>query len=142
MHEAQNVMANAAQGAVLMTDWEGGVEREAGKLPMSFDGIGQIVDVEGDSTKVLRTDEVQGNGSGLVELGMRVAAPGHPDASRHALATAQARLVTQGPRPSLQYYYAMAPIQMVLRQVGHVLHMADEWMADGSRVYSSAAAYD
>jgi hypothetical protein len=136
-------MANAIQGAALMTDWEGGVEREAGKLPMSFDGIGQIVDVEGDLTKVLRTDEVQANDNGLVELGMaRVGVPGHPDASSHALVTAQGRLAIQDPRLILQYYYATAPIQMASQQVDHVLHMVDEWMTDGSRVYSSAAAYD
>lgn len=109
---------------------------------MSFDGIGQIVDVEGDLTKVLRTDEVQGNGSDLEELEMGVGALGHPDASSHALASVQARLVIQDPRSSLQYYYATAPIQMASQQVGHALHMVDEWMTDGSRVYSSAAAYD
>lgn len=98
--------------------------------------------MKGNSTKVLRTDEVQGNGSGLVELGMGVGAPGHPDASNHALATVQARLAIQDPRPSLQYYYATALIQMASQQVGHALHMVDEWMTDGSRVYSSAAAYD
>lgn len=134
--------ANATQGVVLTTDWEGGVGREVGKLLMNFGGIGQIVDVEGDSTKVLRTDEVQGNGSGLVELGMGVGAPGHPDASSHALAMAQDRLAIQDPKSSLQYYYATAPIQMASQQVGHVLHMVDEWMTDGSHVYSSAAAYD
>jgi hypothetical protein len=136
------VTANATQGAVLMTDWEGEVWREVGKLPMSFDGIGQIVDVEGGSTKILHTDGVRGNGSGLVEHGTGVDAPGHPDASNHALATAQARLAIQDPRSSLQYYYATEPIQMALQQVGHVLHMVGEWMTDGSRVYSSAAVYD
>jgi hypothetical protein len=109
---------------------------------MSFDGIAQIVDAEGGLTKVLHTDGVQGNGSGLVEFGMGVDAPGHPDASNHALATAQARLATQDPRSNLQYYYATGPVQMASRQVGHVLHMVDEWMTDGSRVYSSAVAYD
>lgn len=104
--------ANATQGAVLMMGWEEGVGREAGKLPMSFDEIRQIEDVEGDSTKVLRTCEVQGNGSGLVELGMGVGAPAHPGASNHALAMVQARLAIQDLRPSLQYYYATAPIQM------------------------------
>lgn len=125
-----------------MTDWEGGVGREVGKLPMSFDEIGQIVNVEGGSTTVLHTDGVQGNGSGLVELGMGVDAPGHPDASNHALATAQAHLAIQDPRSSLQYYYATEPIQMASQQVGHALHMVGEWMTDGSRVYSSAVVYD
>lgn len=134
--------ASATQGAVLMTDWEGGVGREVGKLPKSFDGIGQIVNVEGGSTTVLHTDGAQGNGSGLVELGMGVDAPVHPDASNHALAMAQAHLAIQDPRLSLQYYYAMVPIQMASQQVGHALHMVGEWMMDGSRVYSSAVAYD
>lgn len=98
--------------------------------------------VESDSTKVLRTDEVQGNGSGLVELGMGAGARGHPDASSHALVMAQARLAIQDPRPSLQCYYATVPARMALQQVGHVLHKVDEWMTDGSHVYSSAAAYD
>lgn len=134
--------ANATQGATLMTDWEGGVGREVGKLPKSFDEIGQIVNVEGGLTTVLHTDGVQGNGSGLVGLGMGVDAPGLPDASNHALAMAQAHLAIQDPRSSLQYYYAMEPIQMASQQVGHALHMVGEWMTDGSRVYSSAVACD
>lgn len=100
------------------------------------------MDVEGGSTKVLHIDEVQGSDSGLVELGTGVDAPGHPDVSNHVLAMAQVCLAIQGPRSNLQYYYATEPIQMALQQVGHAPHMVDEWMTDGSRVYSSAAAYD
>lgn len=132
--------AIAIQGAVLMTDLEGGVGHEVGKLPMSFDGIGQIVDVAGDLTKVLHNDEVQGSGSGLVELGMGVGALDHPDASSHALATAQGRWASQDPKSSLRCYYATAPTQMASPQVGHALQTVGASMTDGSRVYSSAVA--
>jgi hypothetical protein len=88
-------MAIAIQGAVMRMDWEGGAAHEAGKLPSNFDGIGQIVNVEGDLTKVLHIDEAQGNGSGLADPGMGAGVPGRPDASNYALATVQARSVIQ-----------------------------------------------
>lgn len=120
-------------------DSEGAVVHEAGKLPMSFDGIEQIVDAEGDLTKVLYIDEAQGSGNGLADPGMEVGAPGHRDASSRALATVQVHLVIQD--LSLQYHYVTVQAQMESQQVGHALHTVGGSMTDGSPVlYSSAAA--